>query len=253
VGRSVKGVGKRVDALLRTAGIIRSLAFAEIKHHRTQLVEDEYRVGCWGPRGKSQVLSSKHSRLSIWHATTSVNTSKTLRPTERCFHRQHSCSARGPSLSWEPWTSSPVLLAAGCPTSFGASSCSDEISMSQKSLRSTSYWSVPSGTSNHRHKHRQLAPITKPWALRRLLPRTPTATTLTLLQRPPPTRGVGQPTLRGEWVRSTSIVRTSFTSRRVGFECRCEAGPQRRQRRHQRRGSRCERGCCATPLVRESS
>jgi hypothetical protein len=49
VGRSVKGVGKRVDALLRTAGIIRSLAFAEIKHHRTQLVEDEYRVGCWGP------------------------------------------------------------------------------------------------------------------------------------------------------------------------------------------------------------
>lgn len=35
VGRSVKGVGKRVDALLRTTGIIRLLAFAEIKHHRT--------------------------------------------------------------------------------------------------------------------------------------------------------------------------------------------------------------------------
>lgn len=49
VGRSIKGVGKRVDALLRTAGIVRSLAFAEIKHHRTQLLGDEYRSGCWGP------------------------------------------------------------------------------------------------------------------------------------------------------------------------------------------------------------
>jgi hypothetical protein len=49
VGRSVKGVGKRVDALLRTAGVIRALAFAEIKHHRTRLVEEEYRSGCWSP------------------------------------------------------------------------------------------------------------------------------------------------------------------------------------------------------------
>jgi hypothetical protein len=49
VGRSIKGVGKRADALLRTTGIIRSLAFAEIKHHRTKLVEDEYRAGCWCP------------------------------------------------------------------------------------------------------------------------------------------------------------------------------------------------------------
>ncbi len=49
VGRSIAGVGKRVDALLRTAGIIRALAFAEIKHHRTELVEGEYRSGCWSP------------------------------------------------------------------------------------------------------------------------------------------------------------------------------------------------------------
>lgn len=49
VGRSVSGVGKRVDALLRTAGVIRSLAFAEIKHHRTPLLEGEYRSGCWSP------------------------------------------------------------------------------------------------------------------------------------------------------------------------------------------------------------
>ncbi len=49
VGRSIKGVGKRTDALLRTAGIIRSLAFAEIKHHQTPLLGEEYRSGAWAP------------------------------------------------------------------------------------------------------------------------------------------------------------------------------------------------------------
>ncbi|SKR54570.1 Uncharacterised protein [Mycobacteroides abscessus subsp. massiliense] len=49
VGRSIAGVGKRVDALLRTAGVIRALAFAEIKHHRTDLIDGEYRAGCWSP------------------------------------------------------------------------------------------------------------------------------------------------------------------------------------------------------------
>jgi hypothetical protein len=36
-GFSVAGAGKRTDALLRTNGQIRSLVFAEIKHHRTEL------------------------------------------------------------------------------------------------------------------------------------------------------------------------------------------------------------------------
>jgi hypothetical protein len=49
VGRSIKGVGKRADALLRTAGIIGSLAFAEIKHHQTRLLGEEYRPGSWSP------------------------------------------------------------------------------------------------------------------------------------------------------------------------------------------------------------
>lgn len=48
-GRSVAGVGKRVDALLSTAGAIRSLVFAEIKHHRTDLLGDEYRAGAYSP------------------------------------------------------------------------------------------------------------------------------------------------------------------------------------------------------------
>ncbi len=49
VGRSIKGVGKRVDALMRTAGAVRSMVFAEIKHHRTELLAEEYRPGCWRP------------------------------------------------------------------------------------------------------------------------------------------------------------------------------------------------------------
>ena len=48
-GFSVGGVGKRTDALLRTAGLVRSLVFAEIKHHGTQLLATEYRSGCWPP------------------------------------------------------------------------------------------------------------------------------------------------------------------------------------------------------------
>ncbi|MGD7003838.1 Shedu immune nuclease family protein [Corynebacterium halotolerans] len=49
VGRDIQTVGKRVDALLRTNGIVRSLAFAEIKHHRTELLAEEYRSGVWRP------------------------------------------------------------------------------------------------------------------------------------------------------------------------------------------------------------
>lgn len=49
VGRGIRTVGKRADALLQTAGIVRSLVFAEIKHHRTALLAEEYRAGCWSP------------------------------------------------------------------------------------------------------------------------------------------------------------------------------------------------------------
>jgi Shedu protein SduA, C-terminal len=49
-GFSVLGPGKRTDALLRTSGSIRSLVFAEIKHHLTDLLGSrEYRDGCWPP------------------------------------------------------------------------------------------------------------------------------------------------------------------------------------------------------------
>jgi hypothetical protein len=49
-GFSIAGPGKRTDALLRTSGRIRSLVFAEIKHHETALLaRSEYRPGCWPP------------------------------------------------------------------------------------------------------------------------------------------------------------------------------------------------------------
>ncbi|EOH0516372.1 DUF4263 domain-containing protein [Vibrio fluvialis] len=50
VGASVSGSGKRVDALLRTTGIIQTLSFGEIKTHRTQVlksVKEPYRSDSW--------------------------------------------------------------------------------------------------------------------------------------------------------------------------------------------------------------
>jgi Domain of unknown function (DUF4263) len=47
VGSSVSTVGKRTDALMRTSGRIRSMVFTEIKTHRTPLLYEEYRPGCW--------------------------------------------------------------------------------------------------------------------------------------------------------------------------------------------------------------
>lgn len=47
VGSSVLGVGKRTDALMRTSGRIQSMVFTEIKTHRTPLLHEEYRPGCW--------------------------------------------------------------------------------------------------------------------------------------------------------------------------------------------------------------
>lgn len=71
-GRSVAGVGKRADALLRTAGRIRSLVFAEFKTHRTPLLDprkEPYRPGCYGPSadlagGVTQLQGTVHRALT---------------------------------------------------------------------------------------------------------------------------------------------------------------------------------------------
>lgn len=49
-GHSVDSHGKRVDALMKTKGIISNLCFVEIKTHATELLENKpYRSGCWAP------------------------------------------------------------------------------------------------------------------------------------------------------------------------------------------------------------
>jgi len=50
VGADLAGVGKRADAVLRTAGLITLLTLGEIKHHRTELLgKGTYRSGTWAP------------------------------------------------------------------------------------------------------------------------------------------------------------------------------------------------------------
>jgi hypothetical protein len=49
-GYDVNTHGKRIDALMKTRGIISNLCFVEIKTHTTKLLEnDAYRVGCFAP------------------------------------------------------------------------------------------------------------------------------------------------------------------------------------------------------------
>lgn len=68
-GASVAGVGKRSDALLRTSGRIKSMVFAEIKTHRTDLLGAQYRSGCWPPSdelagGVAQVQGTVHRAVN---------------------------------------------------------------------------------------------------------------------------------------------------------------------------------------------
>lgn len=49
-GYDLSHFGKRIDALMVTRGLIRSLCFVEIKTHETDLLErTAYRPGCWAP------------------------------------------------------------------------------------------------------------------------------------------------------------------------------------------------------------
>lgn len=48
-GSSIADRGKRVDALLTTSGVVRSLVFAEFKLHDDPLLHEQFRPGCWSP------------------------------------------------------------------------------------------------------------------------------------------------------------------------------------------------------------
>lgn len=69
IGYSINARGKRVDALLRTDGLIRSMVFVEIKTANTDLLENKpYRPGVWAP---SRELAGGVSQI---HATVSAAT-----------------------------------------------------------------------------------------------------------------------------------------------------------------------------------
>jgi hypothetical protein len=64
-GNDITDAGKRVDALMRTAGRIRSMVLLEIKTHRSPLLGSEYRRGCWAPSselvgGVAQIQGTVH-------------------------------------------------------------------------------------------------------------------------------------------------------------------------------------------------
>lgn len=70
-GYRVGQPGKRVDALLRSRAIASTLCFAEIKTHKTELLETQYRGGCWSP---SQHLSGAVAQIqgTVSYASESI-------------------------------------------------------------------------------------------------------------------------------------------------------------------------------------
>jgi hypothetical protein len=77
-GHTVSEHGKRVDALLRTRGVISSLCFVEVKTHKTALLQGQpYRQGCWAP---SSELSGGVSQVqgTVALATESIRTKLSL-------------------------------------------------------------------------------------------------------------------------------------------------------------------------------
>ena len=67
--------GKRVDAVLKTKGVINSLCFTEIKKHNTRLLKEQYRPACYPPSdelagGVSQI--QKTVQKSVENLTTKI-------------------------------------------------------------------------------------------------------------------------------------------------------------------------------------
>lgn len=73
-GSYVAQRGKRVDALMKTNGVVQSLVFAEIKHHNTALLEEvkhPYRPACWAP-SKETSGGVTQIQQTVYHATRSI-------------------------------------------------------------------------------------------------------------------------------------------------------------------------------------
>lgn len=80
-GHSVDSHGKRVDALMKTKGIISNLCFVEIKTHSTDLLESKpYRSGCWAP---SKELAGAIAQVQGTVASAVENLSSKINPNDK--------------------------------------------------------------------------------------------------------------------------------------------------------------------------
>lgn len=80
-GHSVDSNGKRVDALMKTRGIISNLCFIEIKTHSTELLESKpYRSGCWAP---SKELAGAIAQVQGTVASAVENLSSKINPNDK--------------------------------------------------------------------------------------------------------------------------------------------------------------------------
>lgn len=80
-GHSVESHGKRVDALMKTKGIISNLCFVEIKTHTTALLESKpYRSGCWAP---SKELAGAIAQVQGTVASAVENLSSRINPSDK--------------------------------------------------------------------------------------------------------------------------------------------------------------------------
>lgn len=80
-GHSVDTHGKRVDALMKTKGIISNLCFVEIKTHATELLESQpYRSGCWAP---SKELAGAIAQVQGTVASAVENLASKINPSDK--------------------------------------------------------------------------------------------------------------------------------------------------------------------------
>ncbi|WP_033394529.1 Shedu immune nuclease family protein [Thiomicrorhabdus arctica] len=80
-GYSLDSHGKRVDALMKTKGIISNLCFIEIKTHATELLESKpYRSGCWAP---SKELAGAIAQVQGTVASAIENLSSKINPSDK--------------------------------------------------------------------------------------------------------------------------------------------------------------------------
>lgn len=105
-GYSVGNEGKRVDALMKTNGLLSSLCFIEIKTHKTRLIDKAYRSGAWSITGDvAGAISQCHSTLQ--GAMSQLGSS--LRPIEK-----HGDPTGEELFLYEPRS----VLVAGCLDEF---------------------------------------------------------------------------------------------------------------------------------------